>query len=120
MSNTKPKNFFARLFSKKEKSAAPTVNIEHQQGDDGKGRFFVAQDGEELAMLEYSNVKNTVMTINHTDVSDKLRGMGIGKKLITTAVNFAREQNMKIVPMCPYAKSVFDKNVDLKDVLKGW
>lgn len=33
------------------------------------------------------------------------------------AVDFARAQQLKIMPLCPFAKSVFDKEPSLADVL---
>ncbi len=32
-------------------------------------------------------------------------------------VKFARENKIKIIPLCPFAKSVFDRLEEIKDVL---
>ena len=32
-------------------------------------------------------------------------------------VKFARENNIKIIPLCPFAKSVFDRTESIRDVL---
>ena len=56
--------------------------------------------------------------IEHTDVDDSLRGQGVGNKLLERVVAFAREKNVKIIPLCPFAKSVFDKDSSIHDVLK--
>ena len=55
--------------------------------------------------------------IDHTEVDDSLRGQGAGKSLVMEAVNFARAEKIKILPLCPYAKSVFDKTEEIRDVL---
>ena len=55
--------------------------------------------------------------IDHTGVSEKLGGKGIGKQLVHKAVEMARENQIKILPLCPFAKKVFDKTEDYKDVL---
>ena len=55
--------------------------------------------------------------IDHTEVSEKLGGKGIGKQLVHKAVEMAREQHIKIIPPCPFAKRIFDKTEDYKDVL---
>ncbi len=44
-------------------------------------------------------------------------GKGFGKKMVTKAVEFAREKGIKILPLCPFAKSVFDKTPEFRDVL---
>lgn len=89
-----------------------------QTDDQKKGAFFVEQDGERLAEMTYSWAGEDKFIIDHTDVSDTLRGQGIGRHLLDAAVNFAREKQVKIIPLCPYAKSVFDKDPTLHDVLR--
>ena len=43
--------------------------------------------------------------------------MGTGKQMVLKAVEFAREKGIKVLPLCPFAKSVFE-NVDaIGDVL---
>jgi predicted GNAT family acetyltransferase len=50
-------------------------------------------------------------------VDDVLRGKSAGKQLVAKAVEFARARGIKIVPLCPFAKSVFDKVPEYRDVL---
>jgi hypothetical protein len=33
----------------------------------------------------------------------------VGYQLVKKAVDYAREKQIKIMPLCPFAKSVFDK-----------
>ena len=92
--------------------------IVQQTDDQKKGAFFVEQDAERLAEMTYSWAGEDKFIIDHTDVSDTLRGQGIGRHLLDAAVNFAREKQVEIIPFCPYAKSVFDKDSTLHDVLR--
>lgn len=55
--------------------------------------------------------------IDHTEVSEAYAGQGIGKKLLLAAVEFARQNDLKIIPLCPFAKSAFDKDAEIRDVL---
>ncbi|MBR0272296.1 MAG: N-acetyltransferase [Methanobrevibacter sp.] len=55
--------------------------------------------------------------ISRTDVDLGYEGQGIGKKLIHCVVENARKENIKIFPMCPYAKNVFLKTPEYDDVL---
>jgi len=50
-------------------------------------------------------------------VDDSLAGKGVGLQLVHTAVEYARTHGMKIIPLCPFAKSVFDKKIEYRDVL---
>ena len=83
-----------------------------------KGRAFVAQNSETLAEMTYSKAGDSLMIIDHTEVGDSLRGQGVGRKLLDKIVAMAREKNIKIMPLCPFAKSVFDKDGSIHDVLK--
>ena len=51
-------------------------------------------------------------------MDDRLRGQSVGRHLLDAAVAFAREKHVKIIPLCPFAKSVFDKDSSIHDVLK--
>jgi len=83
----------------------------------GKGMFYVGQDGTILAEMVYSMPSPNKMIIEHTEVDDSLVGKGVGLQLLNTAVDYARTHNIKIVPLCPFAKSMFDKKPELRDVL---
>ena len=92
------------------------MEIEHKPRDH-KGSFIHQKDSEILAEMTYSKAGDTMLIIDHTEVSEKLRGTGAGVKLVEYAVNFARQNHMKLMPLCPFAKSVFEKREDLRDVL---
>lgn len=88
------------------------------QKDNGpKGKFYVEQNGEQLAEMAYVWAGKERMIIEHTDVSEALAGKGIGKQLVAKAVELAREKKFKIIPLCPFARAVFNKTEEYKDVL---
>ncbi len=89
-----------------------------QQTDNGKkGAFYIGENGERLAEMTYVWAGESMFIIDHTEVSDQLAGKGAGKQLVAKAVDFARKQHIKIKPLCPFAKAVFDKTPDYHDVL---
>ena len=79
--------------------------------------FFVGQDGAILAEMTYTMPSPDKMIIEHTEVDDSLAGKGVGKQLVYTAVEYARNNNIKIIPLCPFAKGVLDKMKEWQDVL---
>ena len=81
-----------------------------------KGAFYIEEDGEWIAELTYFRVGDT-MTIDHTEIDEKLRGEGIGQDMVRAAVDYAREQGLKIKPVCPYAKKVIERTPELQDVV---
>lgn len=92
--------------------------IQHRIGDVGhKGMFYVGNDGGILAEMVYTMAGPQKMIIEHTEVDDSLGGKGVGKQLLMTAVEYARTHNIKIIPLCPFAKAMFDKLAEIRDVL---
>jgi len=62
-------------------------------------------------------VAGSRVIIDHTEVSDLLRGTGAGRRLVEASVQWARSEGVKLMPLCPFARSVFDKTPEFRDVL---
>lgn len=84
--------------------------------NDGKsGMFYIESNGEIIAKMTY-RLNENLIKIDHTEISSQLAGKGIGKKILFEAVKFARENNIKVKPVCDFAKSVFEKEPAYDDV----
>ncbi|MBK6345683.1 MAG: N-acetyltransferase [Bacteroidales bacterium] len=80
--------------------------------------FIGGNEGEEnLAEMTWIKESDDYIIIDHTMVSDSLKGQGIGRKLLDRIVEMARERNLKIRPLCPFVKITFDRVPELKDLL---
>ena len=88
-----------------------------QINDTKKGYFEALEDGKQAGQMTYTWAGNDKFIIDHTEVRPEFNGKGVGKKLVMAAVDYARANNVKIIPLCPFAKSVFDKVEDIRDVL---
>lgn len=86
--------------------------IENPRG----GEFVIQESGNRRAEMSYTNAGDDKIIIAHTFVEEAFRGGSIGKDLVKAGVDFARERNLKIVPLCPFAKAEFEKNSDYADV----
>ncbi|MAL16642.1 MAG: GNAT family N-acetyltransferase [Balneola sp.] len=91
------------------------MDIKHDTTET-KGTFYIEMEGKRVAEMTYSKAGAERIIIDHTDVADETRGQGLGKKLVYEAVEFARKNNLKILPLCPFARSVFSKNSEIRDV----
>lgn len=83
---------------------------------ESKGAFYIEESGKRMATMTISKAGN-IMIIDSTEVDDALRGKNAGKQLVEAAVKHAREHHYKIIPLCPFAKSVFERVKDYQDVL---
>lgn len=60
--------------------------------------------------------KNTII-IDHTGVKESHRGQGLAEQLVLKVVNKAKREQLKIIPLCPFAKKEFDLKREYSDVL---
>lgn len=92
------------------------MNIQNQEHG-ANGAFFIEQDGEWIAEMTYRKSGADTIIIDHTEVDESLKGKGVGKDLVKSGVEFARQNNLKIVAQCPFVKKVIDETPDYADVL---
>ena len=51
-----------------------------------------------------------VFTIFHTEVASEFEGRGFAKLLLDQLVSYAREKELKIIPLCPYVNIQFRRH----------
>lgn len=84
----------------------------------GTNKFYIGDTEENpTAQIILDDIDKDIITIEHTYVSDALKGQGAGKQLVKKVVDFAKEENKKIIPLCTFAKKEFDKNKEYENVL---
>ena len=88
-----------------------------QVNNDRKGYFSAIENEIEAGRMVYTWAGPGKIIIEHTQVEPAFSGKGVGKEMVLAAVKFARDTHIKVLPLCPYAKSVFDKQAELQDVL---
>lgn len=81
------------------------------------GRFEMTCDGQPAGKMDYMKTSDDKITITHTEVNGEFGGKGLGGKLVETAVDYAMENNLKIVPACSFARHILEKDASYKDVL---
>ena len=91
-----------------KESAEPVVTFDRE--DDGKrGRFVGYVDGTFAGEMTFVWAGASKFIIDHTGVDPQFGGRGIGRGLVHSAVAFAREKGVRILPLCPFAKMIFDR-----------
>ncbi len=84
----------------------------------GKNKFYIGDSEENpLAEMTYVISGENLIIIDGTYVTDDLGGQGIGKKLLKKVVDWAREENKKIIPLCPFAKAQMEKIQEYHDMI---
>ncbi|MBO0486968.1 GNAT family N-acetyltransferase [Vagococcus fluvialis] len=83
------------------------------------GQRFVAliDNNTEAGEMTWSNAGESLIIIDHTFVDNAFRGQGIANELVAQGVAYARENNKKVMPLCPFAKKEFDRHPEYQDIL---
>lgn len=85
---------------------------------DNKGFALATKDDKRAGTMTYSIAGADHIIIDHTEVDPEFKGQNIGMQLLYKIVDMAREKNIKITPLCPFANAMFKKNEDIQDVLR--
>lgn len=85
--------------------------------DSNKGSFFIEINNQSLATIDYVMRNDGKLIIEHTGVDASLKGQGIGKILLEKLVEFARDNNLSVIPLCSFANAVLKKTPEWQDVL---
>ncbi len=81
-----------------------------------RSRFEYEEDGA-VAYLEFETDSLGWMTLWHTEVPPALRGRGIAGTLAKTALEDARDHNLKVDAICPLVNDYIRKNPEFKPLV---
>ena len=90
------------------------LNIHH---DSAAREFTVEVDGY-VGVLNY-DLRGDTMTVTHTLVPEAIGGRGIAAELMRVALETARAEGWKVVPMCSYAVAYLRRHPEYADLLQG-
>src|SRR5712675_2843223 len=79
------------------------------------GRIEIERQGH-VAYLEYT-LAGKVLQLIHSEVPEALRGQGLGAELAHAALEWAREQGMKVDVICPSVAEYLKKHPEYGDLV---
>jgi predicted GNAT family acetyltransferase len=71
--------------------------------------------GEHNAVAEYRRADD-LLIITHTFVPPELRGQGLAEHVVRAALEFARAENLRVVPQCSYVDVFFRRHPEFADL----
>jgi uncharacterized protein len=80
-------------------------------------RFEATVDGLR-SLITYRRFPDRIV-FDHTEVSEPLRGKGLAAKLTRTALDFARANRLRVVPLCPYVSSFLRRYREYQDLVSA-
>lgn len=91
------------------------MEFELVQLEEEEFAFRTMQDEKVLAEISWTMLGN-VMAMEHTFVSEQLRGQGVAKNLLDRAADYAREHEYKMEPICSYVVTAFERYSEYEDL----
>ena len=79
-------------------------------------RFEVKLPDGQFAVIEYMKSPQRII-YTHTEVPEAYEGMGIASKMARAAMDYAREEGLKVQPLCPYVRSWVNRHPEYQDIL---
>jgi len=90
------------------------MDIKH---DKKNYRFLAVVEGKE-STLNYHIVDEHTWEYVRTYVPPELRSRGIAARIVEFALQYARENQLKIIPTCSYVKTYVDSHKKYQDLIK--
>ncbi len=99
---------------KKDWSQLPLFNNTERP----KKRFELHVENE-IAFIEYILAKENSIYLTHTEVPRSLEGKGLGTAIIKKALDYIREKEYRLVPLCPFVAAYLKRHPEAgKGLLK--
>lgn len=89
------------------------MDIRHNESET---RFETTIDGH-TAVAEYDLEEPQRIVFTHTEVPEQLAGRGIANELAKSALAYAREQKLTVVPQCAFMAKFIDRHQEYGDLL---
>lgn len=68
--------------------------------------YYIGDDEQHArAKMTFVPTGASQLIVDHTSVGDEFRGQGIGDQLLDKVIEYARENQLKVIPLCPFVKA---------------
>jgi hypothetical protein len=79
--------------------------------------FFELQIGNHTAYIEFEKTEASILDLLHTQVPETLTGQGVGSKVVEGALNYCKENGLKVIPTCSFVKKYIKNNPQWSDLI---
>lgn len=89
----------------------------HVTHNEGESRFEISLEGK-TALVDYRK-KDNVIIVTHTEVPAEFEGRGIAAALTKCLLDYARLNNLQVLPLCSYTKAYLQRHNEYADIVAG-
>ncbi len=79
--------------------------------ENGRGEVQLFLDNQKAGKMDIG-LSGDKLTVYHTEVDPLFEGKGFGRLLLQRMVVYARENGLKVIPLCPYVHAQFKRRPD--------
>lgn len=90
------------------------LRIEHNQKNQ---RFFVNLQNSQ-AYVQYESEDQSVLDLKETFVPEKVREKGIGSTMVDHVLDYAKKENLEVIPTCPFVADYIEENAEYQDLVE--
>jgi predicted GNAT family acetyltransferase len=72
-------------------------------------RYEIRAGGRLAGFLRYQ-VRDEAIELVHTEINDEFEGRGLGSRLISFALDDARERGLAVLPFCPFVNDYLQRH----------
>ena len=83
--------------------------------NESAGRFEIDIEGQ-LAVSNYRRRDDRIV-FTHTEVPEQFEGRGKGNRLAVAALDFAREEGLRVVPRCRFIAAFIERHREYQDLV---
>ncbi|MFD2936485.1 GNAT family N-acetyltransferase [Spirosoma flavum] len=87
------------------------MNATHIKNNTHRHRFELETEGK-ISIVEYQHVDDETLALTHTEVDSSLEGHGVGSQLVEGVLEYIDQNNLKIVPLCPFVVVYLKRHPD--------
>ena len=82
----------------------------------GEERYEIQAGGEQAGLLRYRLRPGSIELV-HTEIDEEFEGQGLGSRLISFALNDARERGLEVLPFCPFVNDYMRRHPEYVDLV---
>lgn len=83
--------------------------------DPASGRFSTQVDGHAAELLYRRQDRH--LLIDHTGVPEAIGGRGVAGQLVKAALDYARAEGLRVVPLCSYSAEYVRRHPEYADLV---